>query len=73
MLDNLGPLLGNVYGEFMEIRCLKAPFNYYAPFWSNRFSSCLWENLKTPISMISGFSDVPLAPQSNYFWKHQNT
>ena len=75
ILENVGPLLGHVYGKFMENMCLKAPGNYYGRVWSYNFSICLWESLKPQISMISGFMDVSPSPKTNYFylWKPQDT
>ena len=71
----VGFLLGNLYGTFLEIIGLKAPGNYSASIWSYSFSICLWERLKTFISMISGFSDVSPSPGINYFHllRHQDT
>ena len=57
---------GICYGNFIEIIDLKAPGNYSASICYNLFSICLWEKLKTLISMISGFWDVSLSPQTNY-------
>ena len=58
-----GSCLGHLYCKFMEIIGLKALGNYFAAIWFNRFSICSWENTKTLISMISGFSDVSPAHQ----------
>ena len=75
ILERLRSFLGHFYGNFMEIICLKAPGSYSVPLWSYNFSLCLWERRKTIIFMISGLSDVSLAPQTNYFylWSHQDT
>ena len=59
--------IGNFNCNFIEMIGLKAPGNYPGPFWSNRFSICLWENLKNLSSMISGFLNVSLSPKTNYF------
>ena len=69
------PFLGNCYGEFIELIHLKAPGNYSASIWTYNFLNCLWENPKTLISMISGFSDVSLTPKTNYLYllRHQDT
>ena len=57
MGKNLGDLflrlLGHFYNKFMEILGLRAPGNHSASIWFTNFSICLWENLKTLISMIS--------------------
>ena len=57
------------YGKLMEILGLKAPGNYSASIWINKIPICLWENLETLISMISGFWDVsrPLKPILSIF------
>ena len=61
-------LVGHVYGNFLEIIWPEAPGNYSGPFWFNSFSICLWEKLKTLISMLSGFSDVSMNHQTIYFY-----
>ena len=67
-------IMGNFHGQMMEIICFKAPGNYSAPFWSNRFSICQWENTKSFISMFSGLSNLSPSPKTNsiYLWRHQD-
>ena len=71
-IGNCWPIL---YGMFMEKICLKAPGSYSGPFGTYNSSICLWENLKTLISMISGLLDVSLSPKTNIInlWRHHDT
>ena len=48
-------LFGICYGNFIEIKRLKALGNYSGPIWSNSFSILLLEKPKPNMSMISGF------------------
>ena len=75
IFEKCRPCLGNLYGDFMEKICLKAPGNYSAPIWSYKCSICLWEKPETLMSMISGFSNVSPGAKTNYFhlWRHQDT
>ena len=49
--------LGNLYGNFIKNIGSKAPGNYSASFWSNKFSVLLCDGPKLQNSMISGFSN----------------
>ena len=48
-------LLGYLYGKLMEIIGLKAPGNYCASIWSNKFSISLLEKQEPDMFMISAF------------------
>ena len=50
-----------VYVQYVQIIGLKAPGNYSASFWSNKFSGLLVERPKPNISMIPVFSG-PVEP-----------
>ena len=55
--DNHFPCM---YGKFVEKICLKAPYDYSAPFWISSFEICLWERPKTPhVHDLGIFGRVP--------------
>ena len=68
VLANVLPLLGNLYGKFMEKIGSKAPENHAASVWSYNCLICLRENTKTISSMISGLLNVSTSPNTNYVY-----
>ena len=50
-------LLGYLYGKYVYMIGLKAPWNYSDQFWFNKISILLCEGPKPPTPMISSFMD----------------
>ena len=69
------PFVKHAHGICLEKIGLKALGNYSASYWSYNFSICLWERPKLPMSMISGFFDVSLSPNTicSYLWRPEDT
>ena len=67
VLENVRPLLGHLYGKYVEMIGLKAAGNYSATIWYFKISICLWEKVKLLTSMILGFLNPPPGPKTKYF------